>query len=96
MLTPGMVLKKVPQEFICQCIKAWIGEMGHAHIETVCLMNGNANNTKYILDNIKDDCKPRSNEIVAATAHMNSHTDNKDDIPCTLTGIVENISIFRY
>ena len=29
MLMNGMMLKKEPQEFICHCIKVWLGEIGH-------------------------------------------------------------------
>ena len=35
MLMTGMALKKELQELICQYIKAWLGEMGHTHIEAM-------------------------------------------------------------
>ena len=64
----SMRLKKESQEFICHCIKAWSGETDHAHI-AVGLTGDNATSTKCILDTSKGHCKPRSNEIVAATAY---------------------------
>ena len=69
MLTTDMELKKKPQKFICPCIKAWLGERGHTHIETVGLMDDDANSTKCLLDTLKGHCKPRSNKIVAAKAY---------------------------
>ena len=69
MLLIGMARKKEPQEFICHCIKAWSQETGHTHIEVVGLTGYNVTSTKYILGIIEGDCKPKSNEIVAATAY---------------------------
>ena len=69
MLMTGIALKKEPQEFICHCIMAWSGEMGHAYIKTAGLTDDNANSTKCILDTLKGHCKPRSNETVATTAY---------------------------
>ena len=68
-LTTGMVMKKEPHEFICHCIKACSGEMGHAHIEGAGLMGDDAHSMKCILDTLKGHCRPRSNERVAATAY---------------------------
>ena len=43
--------------------------MGHAHREAAGPMGEDVNSMKYLLDALKDHCKPRSNEIVAATAY---------------------------
>ena len=69
MLTTGMVLKKEPKDFICQCIKAMSGETGHAHIKEVSFTGDDTANTKCLLDTLEGQCKPRSNEIVTATAY---------------------------
>ena len=69
MLMTGIALKEECQEFMCHCIKAWLGEMGHAHIEAVGHKGDDANNIKCILDVLKGHCIPRSNEMVTATAH---------------------------
>ena len=68
MLITGMAVKREPKEFICHCIKAWLGRWA-THIEAVYLMGDNSNSMKCILDAFKIDCKCRSNEIVAATAY---------------------------
>ena len=64
-----MALQKEPQHFICHCIKAWSGETGHAHIKAVDLTGDDVASTKCLLDILKGHCKPRSNEIVAATTY---------------------------
>ena len=65
-----MALKEELHEFIFHCIKVWSGETGHTHIEAVGHLTGDdATNTKSILDTLKGDCKPGSNEIVAATPY---------------------------
>ena len=69
MLTTGMALKKEPQDFICHCIKALSGETGHEHLEVAGLTVDNVARTKCLLDTLEGHCKPRSNEIVAATVY---------------------------
>ena len=68
MLTTGMALKKEPQEFICQCIKAWSGETVQAYIECTSLIGDDATSTKHIFDALEGHSKPGSNEIIAAIA----------------------------
>ena len=46
MLMTGFALKQKLQEFTCHCIKAWLGEIGHTHIEAAGLMDNDANSTK--------------------------------------------------
>ena len=64
-----VVLKKEPQEFICHCIKAWSRETVHTHIEAVGLTCHKAYNMIHLPDTLKGHFRPRSNEIVAATAY---------------------------
>ena len=68
-LMTGMALKKKPKEFIRHCLKVWSGQTGYAHIEAVGLTGDDATSIKCILDTPKGHCKPRSNEVVAATAY---------------------------
>ena len=69
MLIMGMALMEEPQDFICHCIKALLGETDHAYIKAVDLTGDDVPSTKCLLDTLKGHCKPRSNEIVAATAY---------------------------
>ena len=47
MLITDMTLKKDPQEFICYYIKAWSGETGQAHFESVGLIGDDATSTEH-------------------------------------------------
>ena len=67
-LMTGMVLKKNPRNHLL-LHKGLFGGDGTTHIEAVGLMGDDANSTKCILDTLKNHCKPRSNEILAATAY---------------------------
>ena len=69
MLMTGMALKKETKGFIYHCIKALSGKTGHTHIEVMGLTGDNATSIKCILDTLEGHCKPRSKEIVAATAY---------------------------
>ena len=60
MLISGVALKKEPQEFICHCIKAWLGKMGHIHIKSAGLTGDDANSTECLLDALKGHCKSKS------------------------------------
>ena len=57
-----MVLKKESEKFIGDCIKAWSGEMGHTH------RSGGSDGWWCSQDEVQT-YRPRSNEIVAATAY---------------------------
>ena len=65
----SMALLIEPQDIICHCTKAWSGDTGHTHIKAVELTGDDAASTKCLSDTLKGHCKPRSNEIVAATAY---------------------------
>ena len=67
-LMTEMALNKEPQEFMHHCIKAWSGERGCTHIEAAGLTGDNTISTICILGSLEDLCKPRSNEIITATA----------------------------
>ena len=69
LLTKGMELKKEPVEFVCHSIKVWSGETCQTHIEAVDLSDEDVKSTKKCLDVLEQQCKPRSSEIVAATAY---------------------------
>ena len=69
MLMTGMALKKEPNDSICHCIKAWLGDTSHAHIEATGLTGDDAASTKCLLDTLKGHCKQWSNKIVAATTY---------------------------
>ena len=78
MVKTGMALKKEAQEFMCNCTRAWSGEISHTHIEAVGLTGDDANNMKCILDVLEVHCIPKSNEILAATAYKQPVQGNLD------------------